>query len=600
MEWQFNPYAVPLFVGVIPMFGLAGFAWQRRSRQAAQFFIIFTLAVAGFMIAYGLELLSANLSMMLTWLKFEYVFSLSLPVIFLLFVMAYNGYDSWLTRQRIVLLLIIPLIHLAAVWTNEFHGLNWQRVGIRYLGDLALFERSYGPMFWIGTIYLYIIAAIASAVLVVSIARYPELYRGQTIPLILAVTSVWVSHILTVTGLSFVSPLDLTPFGYGLTSFLFAWSLFRYKLFDIMPAAQGTILRGMSDAVIVLDAQNRVIDLNPVAQKLSLQSPAQAIGQSATSVFARAPELVALFNNITNLQSEVTLRANGHSQYFDLRLSPLRDERSRLIGRVVMLHDITRLKEAEAAVRKYADELEERNSELDAFGHTIAHDLKTPLTAIMGYAEMLKERYESQLDPNADKILDGIVSAASKMDEMTGELLRLASVRDVGSVITMVDMNVVVDSAVQRLAIDLDKRGIHIDVMPNLPSAMGHAPWIEEVFVNLINNAIKYIGKDNAAPRIAVRGMVQDKVARYEVQDNGLGIAPEQQAHLFEMFARFHQGEARGLGLGLSIVLRIVKRLNGQVGVESAPGQGSTFWFTLPAVNTPPVHPVAPEALTAS
>jgi signal transduction histidine kinase len=112
---------------------------------------------------------------------------------------------------------------------------------------------------------------------------------------------------------------------------------------------------------------------------------------------------------------------------------------------------------------------------------------------------------------------------------------------------------------------------------------MGYGPWIEEVFANLISNAIKYIGKDNPEPRIIVRGSRVGSIVRYEVKDNGLGISEKDQERLFEMFSRFHTGEASGLGLGMSIVQRIVDRLNGQLGVESALGKGSSFWFALAA-----------------
>src|SRR5688572_10682067 len=115
-----------------------------------------------------------------------------------------------------------------------------------------------------------------------------------------------------------------------------------------------------------------------------------------------------------------------------------------------------------------------------------------------------------------------------------------------------------------------------------MPAAMCHSTWLEEIFANLIGNAITYIGRDNPDPRIHIQGHRVNGMVRYEVIDNGVGIRPEVQDQLFEMFTRLHPGEGHGLGMGLSIVQRLVTRLEGQVGVESAEGQGSTFWFTLP------------------
>jgi PAS domain S-box-containing protein len=228
-------------------------------------------------------------------------------------------------------------------------------------------------------------------------------------------------------------------------------------------------------------------------------------------------------------------------------------------------------------------ELEASNRELDAFSHTIAHDLKAPLAAIIGYGSLLEEDIRG-MPPETTELLDTILESASRMSDMIDQLLLLALLRDKSAVVGPVVVMPAVEAALARYRPQIDERGIVVDVAPDLPPALAHEQWVIEIFANLVSNAIKYLGPDNPAPRIAIRGCLEGAHVRYEVQDNGLGIAPEDQAQLFEMFARFHRHVSRGLGLGLSIVRRIVTNLNGEVGAESAPGQGSTFWFTLPAL----------------
>jgi len=590
MTWQFNPYSIPLFIGIITMFALTFIARRYKDIPSAQFFLVFTLAVTGLMITYTLELQSASLPQILTWVKLEYLFSLTIPTLFLLFVLSYHHYASWLTSKRIGALFIIPAIHIALVWTNEYHSLNWESVAVDASTGVVLFSRVYGPAFWLGMIYQYGVAVIASTVLLLTVVRSRNLHQQQAIPLILSVGCVWASHLLTVLEMSFIRHLDLTPFGYGVTCGLIAWSLFRYKLFEIMPAAHGAVIRGMSDSVIVVDAQQRVIELNPAAEQLIGHTARQVIGQPTPLAFAAVPDLLCQCFAPQEIERELTLRIKDEPRYFDQRISPLYNERMQLTGFVMVLRDMTRLKQAEEAARRYAAELEERNSELDAFSHTIAHDLKAPLTLVGGYAEIVLAREGAALSPRGQQYVESIRSAAIKMTDMINELLRLSSVRDVGSVITDVDMNGVAQAAIARFETDIERRGFQIEIMPDLPQAKGHALWIEEVFANLISNAIKYAGKDNPAPRIVINGAQQGNCIRYEVRDNGLGIAPPDQARLFSAFARFHKNEASGVGLGLTIVLRIVKRLNGQVGVESAPGSGSVFWFTLPAAQPTPLR----------
>jgi signal transduction histidine kinase len=233
--------------------------------------------------------------------------------------------------------------------------------------------------------------------------------------------------------------------------------------------------------------------------------------------------------------------------------------------------------------RLFAD-LETRNHELLVFADVIAHDLRGPLHLIMGHASLLSEDVDDKI-PEQRISLDAIESYAHKMTDMIEQLLLLAKLRDVTEVVEHVEIEPIVEAALVRCQSHIAERGVAIAVAPDLPPALCHKLWIEEVFVNLISNAVKYIGDDNSSPHIAIRGESQAERVRYEVQDNGLGIGPEDQVRLFERFSRFHQTEAGGFGLGLFIVRQIVTKLQGEVGVASDPGEGSTFWFTLPIPN---------------
>jgi PAS domain S-box-containing protein len=232
--------------------------------------------------------------------------------------------------------------------------------------------------------------------------------------------------------------------------------------------------------------------------------------------------------------------------------------------------------------RTYA-ELEARNQELDAFGHTVAHDLRSPLNVVTGYISMLQYFESENLTDEGREMLDQAERAAMKIDDIIEALLMLARLHRAEQPVASVDMRPVIRAALERFAAEIEERGIRVRVAPDLPPALGYTAWLEEVFANLIGNAVKYMGRDTADPCIDIRGERRGDVARYEVEDNGLGIAPDVQARLFEMFARFHTEHAAGMGLGLSIVKRVITRLNGRVGVSSTQGAGSTFWIELPA-----------------
>jgi signal transduction histidine kinase len=231
-------------------------------------------------------------------------------------------------------------------------------------------------------------------------------------------------------------------------------------------------------------------------------------------------------------------------------------------------------------LRQQTVELQAHNDELDAFARTVAHDLKNPLTAIIGIADVLKEDYVIMPDKNLEEYLHTIARSGRRMKNIIDELLMLAGVRKMEAEMRPLDMAGIVDEAQQRLDYLIKKHQAEIILPKSWPVALGYGPWVEEVWANYLSNALKYGGRP---PRVELGAAAQaDGTVRFWVRDNGPGITPEDQARLFIPFTRLDQIRAKGQGLGLSIVRRIVEKLGGQVGVESEAGRGSLFTFTLP------------------
>lgn len=255
---------------------------------------------------------------------------------------------------------------------------------------------------------------------------------------------------------------------------------------------------------------------------------------------------------------------------------------------LVIIRDISARRQSEEALRQSMSELELRNAELNAFAHTVAHDLKNPLATFINFVQLMRldvdkgiateqlRQYVQVLDRNG-----------KKMHNIINELLLLASVRnerDVDVMVRPLDMQQIANEAVGRLSFMIDTYQASIKIAEHWPTALGYGPWIEEVWVNYLSNALKYGGKP---PRVEIGAdLVDDGMVCCWVRDNGSGLTPEEQERVFIPFERLHQVRAEGHGLGLSIVQRIVEKLGGQVGVESAPQQGSRFFFLLPAAYT--------------
>ena len=230
------------------------------------------------------------------------------------------------------------------------------------------------------------------------------------------------------------------------------------------------------------------------------------------------------------------------------------------------------------ACEEYERERESRTHELQAFAYTVAHDLKSPLQIITGYAGVLTETDQSTQDQKRQ--LDIILRTSRKMADVIDELLNFTVLKSVKqTAISSVEMSQIVEQAMQRL----DSLIAQNQAVFRLPSAwstgLGYGPWIEEVWVNYISNAIKYGGRP---PVVELGSTVKaDGTVKFWVRDNGAGLTEAQQRELFAPYSRPGQVQGSGHGLGLSIVKRIVERLGGTVGVDSVVGKGSTFWFML-------------------
>ena len=227
------------------------------------------------------------------------------------------------------------------------------------------------------------------------------------------------------------------------------------------------------------------------------------------------------------------------------------------------------------------ESLRASNAELDAFAHTVAHDLKSPLTSSIGFTNILIKEARSLPAKEIQEFLNIVHENGLAMEKIIDGLLMLASVRKEDVSLNIIHMETVVTEVIARFYYQIRETGTHIHAATKWLPCHGFRPWIEEVWANLISNAIKY---GSNPPYIMIGCEAQPEgMVKYWVKDNGQGLSEQEQAKLFIPFTRLGQHDGLGHGLGLSIVQRIVNRLDGEVGVSSEVGIGSTFYFTLPA-----------------
>ena len=224
------------------------------------------------------------------------------------------------------------------------------------------------------------------------------------------------------------------------------------------------------------------------------------------------------------------------------------------------------------------EDLAHKNEELEAYGRTIAHSLKTPLASATRFLEILHKFKADNLSEEQRHMLAQALSALESAGQVVEALLLLAMVSQQEVHLRPLDMGGVVGQALRQLAALQARTGAQVRMPDTWPSALGYAPWVGEVWVNLLSNAFKYAGSPS---RVEVGAVAEGALVRFFVRDNGAPLSPEDSARVFVAFTRLQRERAEGHGLGLTTVQRIVTRLGGAVGVKPGPEGGNEFWFTL-------------------
>ncbi len=375
-------------------------------------------------------------------------------------------------------------------------------------------------------------------------------------------------------------------------------------------------LEQSASTIVMTNAQGIIEYVNPAFTHITGYTAEEALGQNPR-ILKSGYHGQELYHDLWTTirrgdtwQGEIINRKKDGSLYYEAAtISPVKDRNGHITHFIAVKDDITARKQAEEALRKseealrqYAEQLAAQNADLDAFAHTVAHDLKNPIGLIIGYADLLRDEQTPLTDAQRQSALQVLAQTGKKLNVIIEELMLLSGLRKQTVTAAPVNMPEVVEQAKQRL---LDQIAQHNAILVPQdenpwPQALGYAPWIEEVWANYLSNALKYGGQPEKgiAPRVEIgwnweqprgQGEIRANEAqiRFWVRDNGQGLSEEAQAQLFVPFTRLDQVRVQGHGLGLSIVQRIIERLGGQVGVESTPGEGSTFYFVLPAAADP-------------
>jgi len=348
-----------------------------------------------------------------------------------------------------------------------------------------------------------------------------------------------------------------------------------------------SIVESSDDAIIGTNHDGIIVSWNRAAEKLYGYSADEIVGKSISILlpeiysndFPLALEKIGRGEKVYPQEIRV-LRKDGQITDVSITVSPIKDANGRIVGASTIAHDISRWKRMEDELRKTVGKLERSNAELEEFAYVASHDLQEPLRMISSFLQLLQMRYEGQLDSEADEFIGFAVDGADRMRGLINDLLVYSRVNREEKKFEEVEMEKVLQNVLMNLKLSIDENKSEISYDP-LPSVTGYDSQLVLLLQNLIGNAIKY--RSEKPPKIHVSAEKEDDHWLFRVEDNGIGMDPQDSERVFQIFERLHTNDQyKGTGIGLAIAKRIVQRHNGRIWVESELGKGSKFYFTIP------------------
>jgi signal transduction histidine kinase/ActR/RegA family two-component response regulator len=590
--WQFTPFAAPFVLIGLMCAWAAHVAYRRRAFPGALPFSLLMAAIAGWTWLNAVEKSLTALGPRQFVSTLLYVFILAAPAAWLWFAVRYCGWSRRLPAWASKLLWVEPALVLLLSATDSQHGLFRSRMEMSTDGSYAVMAIAYGPLFWAHVVYTYAIFALGAALVFWRFNRRPQGNRGRRIVLLLGMLAPVLGNAAYVFGLQPQRHVDWTPIYFAVTGLCAFGVLFEIRIFDVLPIARDFVVDRMSDAVLVLDGQGRLLDANRAGRRLLPIRMRAAKGQPVPSLLPTLP-----FED-ARAKLEAEWSCERDSKVYDVCWTILRED-DVVVGSVVRLTDVTARKQAELERRRLEDAVRnaQRLESLKVLTGGVAHDFNNLLHAVLGNAELAR----LQLPPcsPAMRLISNIVHSTQQASNLSNQMLAFTGKRS-GTEVPVDLCDLIEQNAELLRAAATRQATFELDLATNLPLVSGDPLQLRQILIHLVMNASEALGDQPGAVCIRTRqasvtaqdlaaaqvfgGIESGVQVMLEVVDSGSGIDPSALPRIFDPF---FSTKFAGRGLGLAVVSGIVRSYGGAILVDSTPGGGSSFRVLLPALNRP-------------
>lgn len=583
MNFTYNPFAAVLLFCAVATVILSNYIF-RKGGKAVQWFSLMMLSNAIWSIGYGLELASDSLNQIKFLINIEYIGIATMPLNWFLFCLHFCGKECWYKKPRnITLLLIVPIVTILMVWTNDYHHWHYKNLSMHNGGPFPMIKIEPGIWYKLFTAYFYLLLACGCYLILAKFRTSDPIYRKQNYSIIIAAFIPWIGNISYLLGFRPFGHIDVTPFAFIITCLLILIGVYRYKLFDIVPIAREKVLELMQDGFLVLDQKNRIVDFNTSIKNYINYDETKLIGTELSTIFPNQQEFLDKITHQKAGKVELDVEVEQNTLHLEADILFLYNNKINNDFSIIKLQDLTAIKKDALKTKEQATELERLNHLKDRIFSIIAHDLRGPLVNL---SEVLKMISNDQITIDEFK---SISPTLSKDIVYTTDLLEnilhwsRSQLKGFGINKEFFNLRNLIKNEIDYHLPSATIKKIKIihDVFPN-EIVYADMLMMQIVVRNILNNAIKFC-EENCQVNITANYQ-KDSTMMVCIEDNGKGIKKDVLDKLFndENISTRGTLNEKGTGLGLIVCKEFMRRNDGSLTISSEEGKGATFCIYIP------------------
>ena len=572
------------FASSVLSFELAMHAWtKRRNAYSNAFFGV--MAMAGFWsLCSGMHLVLQDFDMKVLVSNVKFVFIVPLPVTWALMAAWFT--DIRISKRTAVLLYVLPAITLVLIATNSWHHAVFAASTPFEQERFTTIAREYGPWFWVNMAYAYVMVLAGFLLFLRKVVTSRGYVRVQAVIMMAGSAMPLLSNALYFLGPGAFLYLDWTPVSFAASGVFFYLGMFRYRMLDLMPIAREEIIRSMEDGVVITDPDGHILETNDATGRLIENGQEAASGRHVTAVFPFLSRAWKVSANKNPLRMELPREVDGDRRWMVVRIRSIFNDADVLQGKMVLLRDVTERKEAEIHLVESRERIQELSRLKSAFLSNMSHDVRTPLSGIIGLADVLME--ETEGDQN--ELAGMIRTSGDRLLKLLNSILSVSHLSS-GTLDKNIEPTNVVSLAknvLVQIERDAEEKGLELNESVSSDMIVRHVDpaHVAHALSHIFDHAVRFT--EYGSISMDIREKNDDVMIR--ITDTGKGFDPAFVASIdqpIDSMSLAEFGLDKGSGLGLRVAHGLIQECGGQLLISSEPGKGSVFTIVLSQKDIP-------------